>query len=75
MVAFTDPLTEALRLYDESTDARTKLLAQGQSYSLGGRSKQNAELAKLDATIAALTVRIGRLRGTSGSRIRRAVPE
>jgi hypothetical protein len=76
MPPYTDSLTEALRLYAEATDARTKIL-QSQAYAIGGRSNTRAALAEVNKDIRELDKRINVLRARAargGIRIRGAVP-
>jgi hypothetical protein len=77
MVAYSDPLTEALRRYDALTDAELKILNGQQAYALGGRSLTRANLKEIRDDIEALDKRIQVLRARAargGIRIRGAVP-
>ena len=77
MVAYSDPLTEALRRYDALTDAEIKILGGQQAYSVGGRSLTRANLKEIRDTIEYLDKRIGVLKARAargGIRIRGAVP-
>jgi hypothetical protein len=77
MVAYSDPLTEALRRYDALTDAELKILGGQQAYSIGGRSLTRADLGKIRDEIDRLDKRIQVLRARAargGIRIRGAVP-
>jgi hypothetical protein len=73
MVAFSDPLTEALRRYDLLTNAEAKILSGEQAYSLGGRSLTRADLGKIQAEIKEQRVLI-RSYQKGGIRIRGGVP-
>jgi hypothetical protein len=77
MVAYSDPLTEALRRYDAFTDAEVKILGGQQAYSIGGRSLTRANLKEIRDTIEYLEKRIPVLKARAergGIRIRGAVP-
>lgn len=77
MVAYSDPLTEALRRYDLLTTAEQKILAGEQAYSIGGRSLTRADLGKIADQLAYLDKRIGVLKARAargGIRIRGGVP-
>jgi hypothetical protein len=73
MVAFSDPLTEALRRYDLLTTAEAKILSGEQAYSLGGRSLTRGDLGKIQAEIKEQRVLIRSLQ-KGGIRIRGGVP-
>jgi hypothetical protein len=77
MVAYSDPLAEALRRYDVLTNAEIKILDGQQVYSIGGRSLTRADLGKIRDEIDRLDKRIAVLRARAargGIRIRGAVP-
>ena len=57
MVAYSDPLTAALRRYDALTNAEIKILDGQQAYSIDGRSLTRADLDKIRDEIARLDKR------------------
>jgi uncharacterized protein DUF6148 len=77
MVAYSDPLTEALRRYDAFTAAELAIVSGQQAYPIGGRSLTRGKLKEIRDTIECLDKRIDVLKARAargGIRIRGTVP-